>query len=162
MDSTSATGEIGPHRKEELLTVGEMARRTGVSASALHFYERQGLLTSSRTVGNQRRYARYQTRRVALISVAKRLGMPLSDVASAFEELPHDRAPSHEDWQRASRRWRVLLEDRRRGIEQLERELTSCIGCGCLSMKACSLLNPGDVLAGEGSGPRRLLLGRDD
>lgn len=145
-----------PARPEELLSVGEMSRRTGVPVSALHYYERLDLIASQRTAGNQRRYPRYMLRRVALISVAKRLGIPLDDVKTAFADAPLTSAPTHADWQRASRNWKKALEQRRRGIEQLEQELTGCIGCGCLSMKACALLNPDDTLGGEGAGARRL------
>ncbi|MFT3660316.1 MAG: redox-sensitive transcriptional activator SoxR [Gordonia sp. (in: high G+C Gram-positive bacteria)] len=139
-----------------LLTVGEMSRRTGVAVSALHYYEKLGLIASERTSGNQRRYPRHMLRRVALISVAKRLGIPLADVQDAFAEVPLDRRPSQDDWERASTRWKKTLELRRQGIERLERELTGCIGCGCLSMKACGLLNPHDELAETGSGARRV------
>jgi len=141
---------------DELLSVGEMSRRTGVPVSALHYYERLNLIASQRTAGNQRRYPRFMLRRVALISVAKRLGIPLEDVKEAFADVPLTSTPTHEDWQRASRKWKSVLEQRRRGIERLERELTGCIGCGCLSMKACALLNPDDALGGEGAGARRL------
>ncbi|WP_157697242.1 redox-sensitive transcriptional activator SoxR [Brachybacterium avium] len=133
-----------------------MSRRTGVAASALRYYEELGLVGSVRTGGNQRRYPRHMLRRVSLISVAKRLGMPLSDVKDAFGEVPMESTPSHADWQRASRRWKKTLEERRRAIERLEHELTGCIGCGCLSLKACALLNPDDALAATGAGPRRL------
>ncbi|TXK19113.1 redox-sensitive transcriptional activator SoxR [Homoserinibacter sp. GY 40078] len=146
----------GSHDPDELLTIGEMSSRTGVAVSALRYYEELGLIASIRTSGNQRRYARHMLRRVSLISVAKRLGIPLADVQSAFTAVPLDRTPSHEDWQRASRRWKRQLEDRRHGIERLEHELTGCIGCGCLSMKACALLNPNDALATTGAGARRL------
>ena len=95
-------------------------------------------------------------RRVSLVSVAKRLGIPLADVGAVFGDVPMDRTPSHAEWQRASRRWRRTLEERRRAIERLEHELTGCIGCGCLSLKACALLNPDDALAATGAGPRRL------
>jgi MerR family redox-sensitive transcriptional activator SoxR len=149
-------GSTGRHAPDELLTVGEMSRRTGVAPSALRFYEDLGLIASHRTGGNQRRYPRHMLRRVSLISVAKRLGIPLSDVQTAFENVPLDTTPSHDDWQRASRRWKRQLELRRLGIEQLERELTGCIGCGCLSMKACRLLNPDDELGEQGAGPQRL------
>lgn len=145
------------HEPDELLTIGELSHRTGVAASALRFYEQRGLISAVRTTGNQRRYARHMLRRVSLISVAKRLGIPLADVQEALACVPLDRTPSHRDWQRASRQWRRQLAERRRGIEQLEHELTGCIGCGCLSMKACSLLNPDDSLAATGPGPRRLL-----
>ena len=144
------------HGPDEPLTIGEMSRRTGVAPSALHFYEGLRLIASTRTSGNQRRYARHMLRRVSLITVAKRLGIPLSDVQDAFADVPLTQTPSHEDWQRASRRWKRELEKRREGIERLERELTGCIGCGCLSMKACGLLNPDDALGSQGAGPRRL------
>ncbi|WP_433675716.1 redox-sensitive transcriptional activator SoxR [Microbacterium gorillae] len=144
------------HRPDELLSVGEMSHRTGVAVSALHYYERLGLIASLRTSGNQRRYPRHMLRRVALISVAKRLGIPLENVKEAFESVPLSSTPTHEDWQRASRRWKKVLEQRRQGIERLEQELTGCIGCGCLSMKACSLLNPDDQLGDTGSGARRI------
>ncbi|MEZ5085433.1 MAG: redox-sensitive transcriptional activator SoxR [Tessaracoccus sp.] len=144
------------HDPEELLTIGEMSRRTGVAVSALRYYEELGLIASLRTVGNQRRFPRHMLRRVSLISVAKNLGIPLDDVHEAFESVPLDRTPSHEDWQRASRAWKRQLEERRRRLERLEHELTGCIGCGCLSMKACALLNPDDALAATGTGPRRL------
>ena len=141
---------------EELLTIGEMQRRTGVAVSALRYYEELGLIASVRTAGNQRRFARHMQRRVSLVSVAKRLGVPLADVKEAFGDVPMTSTPSHADWQRASRRWKRTLEERRRSIERLEHELTGCIGCGCLSLKACALLNPGDALGSTGAGPRRL------
>ncbi len=140
------------HAPDEPLTIGEMSRRTGVAPSALHFYESLGLIASSRTPGNQRRYARHMLRRVSLITVAKRLGIPLSDVQEAFADVPLTATPSHAEWQRASRRWKRALEKRREGIERLERELTGCIGCGCLSMKDCPLRNPADEMAARGPG----------
>ena len=144
------------HEPDELLTIGEMSLRTGVAASALRYYEDLGLVSSVRTAGNQRRYPRHMLRRVSLITVAKRLGMPLADVGEAFGDVPMESTPSHVDWQRASRRWKKRLEERRRAIERLEHELTGCIGCGCLSLKACALLNPDDALAEIGPGARRL------
>jgi MerR family redox-sensitive transcriptional activator SoxR len=114
------------------------------------------LIFSDRTTGNQRIFSRHMLRRISLIIVAKRLHIPLSDVAEVFAGLPVDRAPTHKDWQRVSRRWKEQLEERRRVIETLEQELTGCIGCGCLSMKACLLLNPDDTLRGRGPGPVRL------
>lgn len=138
------------------LGIGEVARRTGVAISALHFYERKGLIASERGVRNERVYARHMLRRISLLVVAKRLGILLADVADVFGDLPLDDAPSQRDWQRVSRRWRAQLEERRRSIELLERTLTSCIGCGCLSMKACGLLNPDDVLGEHGQGAVRL------
>jgi MerR family transcriptional regulator, redox-sensitive transcriptional activator SoxR len=144
---------------DELLSIGEVSARTGVASSALRFYEEVGLIASTRTSGNQRRYARHMLRRVALVTVAKRLGIPLEDVLEAFRDVPLDRRPSHEEWQTASRRWKSELEERRTRLEALERELTGCIGCGCLSMKACRLLNPADRLASTGSGAVRLQQG---
>ncbi|MGW9113454.1 redox-sensitive transcriptional activator SoxR [Microbacterium sp. NPDC055683] len=137
-----------------MLTVGEVSRRTGVAVSALHYYERLGLIASSRTAGNQRRYRRHMIRRVTLISVAKRLGIPLADVGAALRDVPLDRTPTQADWQRASGEWKRVLERRRQAIERLEHALTGCIGCGCLSMTACRLLNPDDALGGVGA--RRL------
>ncbi|MEV5573019.1 redox-sensitive transcriptional activator SoxR [Spirillospora sp. NPDC052269] len=141
---------------DDHLTIGEVIRRTGVPASALHFYERKGLIFSERTGANQRAFPRHMLRRISLIIMAKRLHIPLSDVAEVFAGLPTDRAPTHKDWQRVSRHWKRQLEERRRVIERLERELTGCIGCGCLSMKACLLLNPDDTLGDHGPGPVRL------
>ncbi|MEV0679264.1 redox-sensitive transcriptional activator SoxR [Actinosynnema sp. NPDC050436] len=138
------------------LTIAEVSRRTGVSASALHFYERKGLILAARDTGNRRLFSRHMLRRISLIIVAKRLGIPLADVAEVFARLPTDQAPTHDDWQRVSRTWKRQLEERRRVLENLEHELTGCIGCGCLSMKACLLLNPDDALRDEGPGPVRL------
>lgn len=151
------------HEPEELLSIGEMSRRTGVALSALRYYEELGLIASQRTAGNQRRFARHMLRRISLISVAKNLGIPLHDVQQAFADVPLDRTPTHQDWQRASRQWKRQIVERRRGLERLEAELTGCIGCGCLSMKACRLLNPDDALAETGAGPRRLdIMTNDD
>ncbi|GMA92822.1 redox-sensitive transcriptional activator SoxR [Homoserinibacter gongjuensis] len=141
---------------DDLLSIGEMSRRTGVAVSALRYYESLGLIVSVRTEGNQRRFARHMLRRVSLISVARNLGVSLESVQDVFDTVPLDRTPSHEDWQRASRAWKKQLEERRHRLERLEHELTGCIGCGCLSMKACPVLNPGDALASTGAGARRL------
>lgn len=145
-----------PASPEDRLTLGEVVARTGVSPSALYFYEREGLIFTERSAGNQRLYRRYMLRRVSLILVAKRLGIRLADVAAIFATLPSDRAPSHPDWERVSRSWKRELEGRRRYIENLEHQLVGCIGCGCLSMRACGLLNPGDGLGRLGQGPVRL------
>ncbi|GAA1381993.1 redox-sensitive transcriptional activator SoxR [Kitasatospora putterlickiae] len=151
----AAGADAGP-RPVDLLTVGEVARRAGVAASAVRFYEDQGLIASERTAGNQRRYHRHVLRRLSLILVAKRLGIPLAEVAEVFTGLPADRMPDKRDWERISRRWAALLAARRREIERLESELTGCIGCGCLSLRRCRVLNPGDALGADGPGPRRL------
>ncbi|WP_067722634.1 redox-sensitive transcriptional activator SoxR [Nocardia yamanashiensis] len=146
----------------DLLTIGELAQRAGVATSAVRFYEDQGLITSVRTSGNQRRYPRHVLRRLSLVLFAKRLGIPLAEVAEVFATLPEDHMPSKRDWDRISRRWRDHLEARRREIEQLQRELTDCIGCGCLSLRRCYVLNPADALAARGAGPQRLLHPEDD
>ena len=141
---------------EDLLAIGEVSRRTGVAPSALHYYEQLGLITSTRTSGNQRRYPRHMLRRISLILVAKRLGISLADVQEVFATLPPDTRPSVRDWRRMSRNWQEQLARKKHEIEKLQRELTGCIGCGCLSMTACRLLNPEDELAEQGPGPRRV------
>ncbi|HEX4359973.1 MAG TPA: redox-sensitive transcriptional activator SoxR [Pseudonocardia sp.] len=139
------------------LTVGQLAERSGVAVSALHFYERQELIISRRTSGNQRRYRRDTLRRVALIRVAQRVGIPLAEVRAALAELPDNRTPNRADWERLSQRWHDELEERIRNLQQLRDSFTNCIGCGCLSLDRCRLTNPYDTLSTHGPGPRRLL-----
>jgi MerR family transcriptional regulator, redox-sensitive transcriptional activator SoxR len=138
------------------LTIGQLAARSGVAVSAIRFYEAQGLITGWRTVGNQRRYQRETLRRVAVIKVAQRLGIPLSAIRSSFMSLPRGRTPTVKDWAALSDSWRADLDDRIVRLKRLRDELTNCIGCGCLSLDSCPLYNPGDALAREGSGPRLL------
>jgi MerR family transcriptional regulator, redox-sensitive transcriptional activator SoxR len=138
------------------LTPGELADRSGVAISALHFYERQGLISSRRTSGNQRRYSRETLRRVAFIRMSQRLGIPLARVCEALATLPADRVPTSKDWARLSAGWRQDLDDRIVHLQRLRDNLADCIGCGCLSLKSCTLSNPGDILAGQGPGPVRL------
>lgn len=140
------------------LTVGQLAVRSGVTVSALHFFERQGLLTSTRTTGNQRRYRRDALRRVALIRVAQRVGIPLKEVAEVLAVLPDQRTPTREDWAQLSQRWQDRLDERIRHLQQLRDDFTDCIGCGCLSIDRCLLVNPDDELGAAGSGPRVLRL----
>ncbi|MCZ2265089.1 redox-sensitive transcriptional activator SoxR [Isoptericola sp. QY 916] len=140
------------------LTVGEVAARSGVAVSALHFYERRGLIASRRTSGNQRRYRRDVLRRVSFIRVSQRVGIPLARIAEALETLPADRAPNVRDWERLSRAWRTDLDARIAQLERLRDDLTDCIGCGCLSLSRCVLANPHDALGDDGPGPRRLLV----
>ncbi len=140
----------------EGLTVGEVAERSGVAVSALHFYEAEGLITSWRNQGNQRRYPREVLRRVGLIKVAQRLGIPLASIRDALNSLPKGRTPTQKDWGRLSAMWRGDLDARISQLTQLRDHLTGCIGCGCLSMQACPLRNPWDRLAAEGPGPRLL------
>lgn len=139
------------------LSVGEVAARSGVAVSTLHFYERSGLIRARRTGGNQRRYRRDVLRRVALIRIAQRVGIPLAEVRKALAELPQARTPTRRDWQHLSERWRTELDDRIHRLQQLRDDFTECIGCGCLSIETCSLANPEDALAAHGPGPRRLL-----
>ncbi|WP_445183928.1 redox-sensitive transcriptional activator SoxR [Pseudonocardia sp. Cha107L01] len=139
------------------LTVGQLSERSGVAVSALHFYERQHLIASRRTSGNQRRYRRDALRRVALIRVAQRVGIPLAEVRAALAELPDNRTPNRADWARLSQRWHDELQERIRNLEQLRDDFTNCIGCGCLSLDKCRMTNPQDSLAEHGPGPRRLL-----
>lgn len=138
------------------LTIGELARRSGVAVSALRFYESKGLIFSVRTSGNQRRYARDTLRRVGVIKAAKRVGIPLGAIQKAFESLPDGRTPTDEDWRRLSDAWRADLEDRIARLTLLRDRLTGCIGCGCLSVMACPLLNPDDEVSSTGAGPRFL------
>jgi MerR family redox-sensitive transcriptional activator SoxR len=140
----------------KLLTPGELAERSGVAVSALHFYEREGLIQSERTSGNQRRYSRETLRRVAFIRTSQRVGVPLADIRDALSTLPSGRAPTKKDWSRLSRHWRTELDHRIAQLEKLRNTLDECIGCGCLSLKACALHNEEDHLAEEGSGARIL------
>lgn len=140
---------------EKVLTVGELSKRSGVAVSALHFYERQGLIASERTAGNQRRYRRDTLRRVAFIRVSQRVGVPLADIRDALASLPDGRTPTKRDWERLSRLWRRELDERIRDLEHLRNDLTGCIGCGCLSLRTCALQNPSDELGAGGAGPRR-------
>ena len=135
------------------LAVGEVAARSGVAVSALHFYESKGLIQAARTGGNQRRYPRAILRRVAFIKVAQRVGIPLAEIAQALAALPDGRTPTAADWRRLSREWRAELDERIRTLTQLRDQLDGCIGCGCLSLKACPLRNAQDALSQEGPGP---------
>lgn len=138
------------------LTVGEVASRSGLAVSAIHFYEAKGLIVSRRNQGNQRRYGRDVLRRVAIIKVAQRLGIPLAEVGTALATLPPSRNPSAKEWARLSAKWKADLDQRIEKMQQLRDQLNQCIGCGCLSIENCRLRNPGDVLAEQGAGPRLL------
>ena len=138
------------------ITVGQLAARSGVSVSALHFYEAQGLISARRTAGNQRRYPREMLRRVAFIRASQRVGIPLSRIREAFATLPASRTPTRQDWAGLSAAWRRDLDDRISRLQHLRDRLTGCIGCGCLSLTTCRLANPDDILGNEGPGPRKL------
>ncbi len=142
--------------KAKEATVGELAERAGVATSALRFYEREGLIHSRRTSGNQRRYSRDTLRRIAFIRASQRLGMPLAAVREVLGLLPEGRTPTREDWARVSECWRKDLDERIQLMQQLRDDLTGCIGCGCLSIEVCALANPHDRLGEEGPGARRL------
>ena len=138
------------------LSIGEVAARSGVAPSAIRFYEEQGLLAPRRTGGNQRRYDRSVLRRIALIQAGRAAGIPLSRIRDALDSLPPGRTPTRRDWERFSRRWRDDLERRIATLEALRDRLTTCIGCGCLSIDRCELLNPDDEAASSGPGAHYL------
>ncbi len=144
---------------ERPLSAGQVAARSGVAVSTIHFYEAKGLIKGWRSAGNQRRYSRDILRRVAIIKVAQRLGLPLAMIKQAIESLPGGRTPTARDWKRLSAEWRGELDRRIALLRKLRDQLDGCIGCGCLSLKACQLRNPGDAVSKEGAGPR--LMGRD-
>jgi MerR family redox-sensitive transcriptional activator SoxR len=134
------------------ITIGDLSKRSGVSQSALRFYERQGLISAYRTDGNQRRYGRETLRRVALIQAGKAAGIPLEQIRAALETLPAGRVPRKRDWEQLSRSWRRDLDERIALLEAIRSRLTTCIGCGCLSLQRCGLLNPDDEAARLGPG----------
>jgi MerR family transcriptional regulator, redox-sensitive transcriptional activator SoxR len=137
------------------LTIGELAERSGVAPSALRFYEQQGLIRSTRTGGNQRRYDRTELRRVSFIRIAQQIGISLDRIRMALAQLPDSRTPTKQDWEKLSRKWRTELDHRILMLQKLRDDLTGCIGCGCLSLRSCKLYNPDDELAAGGPGPQR-------
>ena len=147
--------KVSPHYPAEL-TVGEVAQRSGVAVSALHFYESKGLIRSWRNSGNQRRYGRDVLRRIAVIRVAQRTGISLESIHAAFAALPDGRTPTDADWHRLSTQWRAELTERIERLTRLRDQLDGCIGCGCLSMSSCPLRNPADCLGKQGPGARLL------
>src|SRR4051812_41401308 len=145
-----------PHR-EDTLSIGEVAERTGVAISALRFYEAEGLISSARSAGGQRRFPREVLRRIAFVRIAQQIGLSLDEVARALASLPGERTPTVADWTRVSRAWRSVLDERIKLLELARDDLTSCIGCGCLSLHTCRLYNPDDRARVLGQGPRYLL-----
>lgn len=139
-------------KSSDLLTVGEVAARSGFAASALRFYEREGLIRATRTAGGQRRFERNVLRRLAFIRAASNVGLSLDEVRAALATLPSARTPTRADWTRLSRAWRDRLDDQIRALEALRNGLDSCIGCGCLSLQRCQISNPADLAAGQGPG----------
>ena len=140
----------------ELLTIGQVAARTGVATSALRFYEERGLIVSERVGGGHRRFARPVIRRVAFILFAQRIGLTLEQIGEELAQLPASRTPKREDWQRLTATWRIRVDERIAELERLRDSLADCIGCGCLSLDKCALVNPDDRLGREGPGARRV------
>lgn len=137
-------------------SVGQIAGRSGVAVSALHFYEREGLIRSHRTGGNQRRYAPDALRRIAVIKVGQEVGIPLSEIRAALAVLPDGRTPNLKDWEKLSRGWAENLDRRIARLQSLRNGLTGCIGCGCLSLTKCTIFNLDDHVAEDGPGARLL------
>ena len=138
----------------ELLTIGEVAQRSGVASSALRFYEERGLIESEREGSGHRKYRRPVLRRIAFIVFAQRIGLTLEEIGTELAKLPPDRAPTKREWSRLSGTWTTRIDDRIAELERLKAGLTECIGCGCLSLARCRLANPGDRAAARGPGPR--------
>jgi MerR family redox-sensitive transcriptional activator SoxR len=141
----------------DALTIGELSERTDVAPSALRFYEAEGLIHAGRSDGNQRRYHRDVLRRVSFIRIAQRVGLSLDEIKAAMASLPEARTPTKDDWARLSRSWRPQLDAQIAMLERLRDRLDGCIGCGCLSLRACALFNPDDEAGASGPGPRYLL-----
>ena len=144
-------------RQKFTLSIGDVARRTGLTTSALRFYEEKALIGSLRTPGNQRCYPRDVIRRVSFIRAAQRVGLSLEEIRAVLDDLPAGRAPTREDWDELARRWTPWLDERIAALERLRDKLSSCIGCGCLSLDKCALYNPDDEAGRLGTGPRYLL-----
>lgn len=144
-------------RGNELLSIGDLAARTGLSVSAIRFYERRGLVEPIRTSGNQRRFLRSDIRRLSFVLIAQKLGLTVQEIAAELAHLPQGRTPTLADWTRISRHFRAEIDRRIALLERTRDKLDACIGCGCLSLKKCGLYNPDDRAAAEGAGPRYLL-----
>lgn len=142
---------------ERELTIGALARRTGLSVSAIRFYEERGLVRPSRNAGGQRRFARSDIRRLSFVMIAQRLGYTIAEIAAKLSDLPESRTPDAEDWRRMAESFRDELNERIALLENLRDRLDGCIGCGCLSLKTCALYNPDDRAGEAGTGPRYLL-----
>ena len=145
-----------PESPATLLTIGQLAQRAGVATSALRFYEAEGLLAGSRSAGGHRQYPRHALRRVAFIRAAQNVGLTLPQIKAALATLPDSRTPTKADWARLSASWAPLLDARIAALQELRGKLTGCIGCGCLSLKACALYNPEDKVSDQGAGARLL------
>ncbi len=142
---------------DNYLTVGQLSERSGVATSALRFYETKNLITSIRTSGNQRRYKAAMLRRIALIQIAQSVGFTLEEIALELTGLPMNKTPTKRDWERVAKKWQKDLDRKTKKIQYLRENLTGCIGCGCLSMKKCHLLNPADILHEKGNSAQQLI-----
>ncbi|MGB3469559.1 MAG: redox-sensitive transcriptional activator SoxR [Erythrobacter sp.] len=146
-----------PLHRSDLIPIGAVAARTGLTVSAIRFYEAQGLIEPVRTSGNQRRFLRSDIRRVSFILIAQQLGLSLAEIKAVFADLPHGRTPTAKDWKGISRAIRTSIETRIAELERTRDRLDGCIGCGCLSLKKCAIYNPDDTLGAKGPGPRQIL-----
>lgn len=144
-------------KESPFITISETAKRCGVATSTLRFYEQRGLIRSYRTAGNQRRFHPSMIRRISVIRVAQNLGLTLDEISEALKSLPDERTPNKKDWEKLSSQWGIMLDERIKSLQNLRNNLSGCIGCGCLSMKSCKLVNPDDQIASHGAGPRFLL-----
>lgn len=142
---------------DPMISIGDLAKRAGVAASALRYYEAEGLLSSARSAGGRRYYPRSEMRRVAFIRAGQAVGLSLDDIRAALSTLPDKRTPTKADWERLSKSWRPLLDEKIAAMTRLRDTLSNCIGCGCLSLKACALYNPGDAANAKGAGARYLM-----
>jgi len=147
---------------DELLSIGAVSERTGVAASALRFYESEGLVHAVRSPGGQRRYHRDVIRRVSFVRIAQEVGLTLGEIKEALASLPEHRTPTQRDWHRLATSWGPRLDEQIAMLERLRDRLEGCIGCGCLSLQVCRIVNPGDVVAARGPGPRYVLDPEDD
>ncbi|MDJ1136960.1 redox-sensitive transcriptional activator SoxR [Streptomyces iconiensis] len=145
--------------RDKEFSIGQLAARSGTAVTALRFYEAEGLITSTRNGGNQRRYPRDALRRIALIRVGQRVGIPLATIREALAYLPEDRVPNRKDWALLADSWRAELDERITALQQLRDQFTDCVGCGCLSIDRCAMANPRDELGRHGTGPQRLRQG---
>jgi len=146
-----------PHiAPDELLAIGDLARRAGVTVPTVRYYEERGLIQSTRTAGNKRQFPRHTLRRLAVVAAGQRVGLSLQLIAAALAELPSDRPPTQREWRRMSQGWAATVASRIRELQALQSTLDGCIGCGCLSLGTCTLFNPGDEAAAEGPGSRWL------
>lgn len=157
MPESGSNAPGGTKRARDLLTIGDMARRTGLSVSAIRFYEEKGLVFPHRNAGGQRRFLRSDVRRLSFIVIAQQLGLTIGEIQAVLARLPEGRTPNRADWTQISAAIRTRIEEKIAQLTRTRERLDGCIGCGCLSLKACQLYNPGDRAARQGSGPRRLL-----